>query len=234
VAELSFWKTKSLMHLVLFDIDGTLLASGGAGVDAMFDAFDSELGVVTPRDAVSFGGRTDRGIVGDLLALHGKTFDELSWDGLMARYLSKLEVYLHRQPGMVLPGVTALLNQLSGRSDVGLGLLTGNCESGARIKLSHYQLLHFFAFGGFGDHNRHRNEVAFQALEQARAHYSRQDFRSVWVIGDTPHDITCARHIGAKSLAVATGTVDKGDLAQFMPDLLFDDLRDWKRFLASL
>ena len=140
---------------------------------------------------------------------------------------ARLPVQLPLRPGLVLPGIPALLELLRARENTAVGLLTGNVPDGARIKLEHYGLYQHFAFGGYGDRHGHRDEVARAALAAARAYAPRPiAAERVWVIGDTPLDIRCARAIGARVLAVATGVFTAAELATDKPDLLCADLSD--------
>jgi phosphoglycolate phosphatase-like HAD superfamily hydrolase len=135
----------------------------------------------------------------------------------------------------VLPGIAALLEHLGRRGDVAVGLLTGNVREGARLKLEHYNLFHHFAFGGFGDHHLERDDVAREARAVARwLCNGTTELEQIWVIGDTPLDISCARVIEARVLAVATGWHSVAELAEARPDLLVTDLSDAAPFLALL
>ncbi|HAY82124.1 MAG TPA: haloacid dehalogenase [Planctomycetaceae bacterium] len=222
------------MIACLFDIDGTLITSGGAGGYALMGAFSDLFGIESPQ-SVAFCGRTDRGIVTDLFAAHGIENSVKNWDRLREEYLRRLPVELPRRQGGVLPGVQELVEHLAERTDVALGLLTGNLRRGAELKLTHYQLQPFFAFGGFGDHHHHRNDVANEAIEALESHLDEGiAYDSVWVIGDTPLDIECARSVGAKVVAVTTGMVDAEELARHHPDLLLDDLSDVERVLSTI
>jgi phosphoglycolate phosphatase-like HAD superfamily hydrolase len=126
-----------------------------------------------------------------------------------------------------MPGIAALLECLTARGDVAVGLLTGNVRQGAQLKLGHYALAHYFAFGGFGDHYFERNDVAREALAAVHRHLQGPvDLGRLWVIGDTPLDILCARSIGARVAAVATGWHSWDELAAEQPDLLLTDLSD--------
>src|SRR4051812_17896994 len=136
------------MHVCLFDIDGTLLASGGAGKAAMEAALREEVGLDAVRAKVPYSGRTDRAIGRDLLRLHDLDESPANWQRLRDGYLGRLPRSLRENAGCVLPGIAALLEQLAARGNVALGLLTGNVRAGARLKLGHYGLVHHFAFGG--------------------------------------------------------------------------------------
>src|SRR5262245_61638826 len=197
----------------LFDIDGTLLSSGGAGKHAMYSAIASEFGVTELNDGVPFAGRTDRAIARDLFAKHDVDDCAENWNRFVRAYLAHLPQALESRPGCVLPGVHALLTALRSRSNVAMGLLTGNLRDGARTKLAHYGIDHFFEFGGFGDHHLDRNDVAREAIAvlSGRSRVPIAD-KDVWVIGDTPLDIRCARAVGARVLAVCTGFHCAADL----------------------
>lgn len=214
------------MHICLFDIDGTLLASGGAGRAAMELALATEFGIAEVR-RVEYSGRTDRAIGRDLFHTHGLEDTPDRWQRLVAAYLRNLPHCLNQYQGRVLPGIATLLEQLRMRDDVAIGLLTGNIRDGARLKLGHYRLYEYFAFGGFGDHHWDRDDVAREALAEAHGrHRDRLHLDRVWVIGDTPLDVRCARAIGARVAAVATGWHSLEELAAAKPDLLLPDLAD--------
>jgi phosphoglycolate phosphatase len=212
------------MNILLFDIDGTLISTGGAGVAAMRQAFSTLFGISEPQE-VAFSGRTDLAIGRELLEVHSLTHNADNWSRLRDGYLGKLPQFLSDRSGRALPGVRDLLQTLSQADDIALGLLTGNVREGARLKLNHYGLFDHFAFGGFGDDHFDRNHVAECALAAAQQHLNGRSADSqVWVIGDTPLDITCARWIGARVLAVATGIHPREELARCGPDILLDDL----------
>jgi phosphoglycolate phosphatase-like HAD superfamily hydrolase len=215
------------MVVCLFDIDGTLLSSGGAGKAALEEGLADEFGIRGVMDQVSLSGRTDIAIVGDLLRLAGLADTPESRARLQAGYLRHLPACLVRCRGTVLPGVEALLGLLLGRNDVAVGLLTGNIRAGARLKLGHFGLHDYFAFGGFGDRHHSRDDVAREALEDVHRHLGAPvNPARVWVIGDTPLDVGCARAVGAHAVAVSTGWHPRAELEACSPDLLLDDLRD--------
>jgi phosphoglycolate phosphatase-like HAD superfamily hydrolase len=230
------------MHVVLFDIDGTLISSGGAGRTALEAALAEEFGVPL-RGRLELSGRTDRAIVGDLLQLSGLPVSEENLQRIQRGYLRHLPDHLRRHSALepthprfarVLPGVETLVHSLHQREDVLLGLLTGNIRDGARIKLGHFRLFDYFPVGGFGDHHHDRDDVAHEALAEARRHlgYAVPPER-VWVIGDTPLDIRCARAIGARAVAVVTGWHDREELARHRPDFLLEDLSDPREVWAA-
>jgi phosphoglycolate phosphatase len=221
------------VFVCLFDIDGTLLRSGGAGKAALEDALAEEFDVRDTIDGLDFSGRTDRAIVGDLLRLSDLADTEEHRARLLAAYLRFLPGCLTRLRGRVLPGVVELLAYLRTRDDVAVGLLTGNVRAGAHIKLSHFRLHEHFAFGGYGDRHAGRDDVAREALIDVERHLGQRiDPAQVWVIGDTPHDVSCARAIGANAVAVLTGWHGRDELTRHGPDLLLDDLSDAGPLLA--
>lgn len=222
------------MHALLFDIDGTLLASGGAGQAAMEAAFRRDFQKSGPVSGISVAGRTDYAIGRDLFAFYGLPWSDVSWLQFQRSYFDLLPAELAQRPGLVLPGVLHVLELLSERDDVAVGLLTGNFRQGAMLKLQHFAIDHHFAFGGYGDHHGSRDDVAREALHSLRALHGETQFDEIWVIGDTPHDVTCARAIGAKVLAVATGMYSVEALAECSPDLLRASLADPVDWLPQL
>jgi phosphoglycolate phosphatase-like HAD superfamily hydrolase len=222
------------MRICLFDIDGTLLSTGGAGKAAMEAALISEFRLDALVDGVPYSGRTDRAIGRDLLGLHGIEDNADTWRRLATAYLARLPQYLASHRGQVLPGIASLLQLLRNDETVLLGLLTGNIREGARGKLAHYGLWDHFALGGFGDDHFDRNDVALAAKAAITAHLDgRGIVDEVWVVGDTPLDIRCARHIGARVAAVATGWHNLEELAAAEPDVLLPDLSDPAPFLSA-
>jgi len=215
------------MLVCLFDIDGTLLSSGGAGKAAMEAALGSAFGVVEIRGRVPFAGRTDRAIGRDLFRAHGIDESAANWQRFVQHYLEHLPACLGRHPGRVLPGIAGLLDHLRQRQGAVLGLLTGNLQQGARLKLGHYDLAHHFAFGGYGDHHWDRDDVARDALQRVHEYCNGSlGPEQLWVIGDTPLDVSCARAIGARVAAVATGVHSLAELEAARPDCLLADFSD--------
>ncbi len=214
------------MKVCFFDIDGTLIASGGAGQKAFAEVFRRLFGVDELSSNVTFAGRSDRAIALDLLAAHDVEPSEANWIRFREAYVAQLPKALAACQGMVLPGVLQLIEQLSAVDGVATGLLTGNVIRGAEAKLTHYQLWHHFAFGGFGDVHTSRDDIARSAVESASQYLGvalNGDSRLV-VIGDTVHDITCARAIGAYAVAVPTGLTPIDELRAAKPDLAIETL----------
>jgi phosphoglycolate phosphatase len=215
------------MHICLFDIDGTLISSGGAGKAALEAAVASEFGTDHVIAKLELSGRTDRAIVRDLFRMCGVEETPEARERLFQSYLAHLPGCLAQKKGCVLPGIDEFLEELSARDEVAVGLLTGNIRAGARLKLGHFQLLHHFSFGGFGDHHHDRDDVAREAWREIQNRFDGTvSPERVWVIGDTPLDVQCARCIGARVAAVATGWHSADELAAAQPDLLLRDLSD--------
>jgi phosphoglycolate phosphatase-like HAD superfamily hydrolase len=215
------------MKIWLFDIDGTLIASRGAGQEATFAALTEAFNVRVTRDGISFAGRTDRAIASDVFRAHGIPNTAANWELFQRVYLEQLRLQLQRRNGEILRGVSQVLQRLLCDARNHLGLLTGNIRAGAEQKLRHYQLWQHFAFGGFGDEHESRNDVAQLAYAAACAHLgTRIHAQDVWVVGDTVYDIHCARSIGANVIAVATGGTSAEELAAAGPDRLLHDLTE--------
>lgn len=222
------------MYVLLFDIDGTLLSSGGAGQAAMEAALLREFGHDRPATGLTTAGRTDYAITSELFAHYGLALDEPTWRRFQETYFELLPSHLAGKSGLVLPGVLHLLELLAAREDVAVGLLTGNFERGAWLKLKHFAIEHHFTFGSYGDHHSSRDDVARQALRHIQREHPGVPVERIWVIGDTPADIQCARAIGAKVLAVATGLFTAAELAAHQPDLLRDTLANPEAWLPVM
>jgi phosphoglycolate phosphatase-like HAD superfamily hydrolase len=222
------------MNVILFDIDGTLLVTNRAGSTAMHAALLSEFQVEQPV-VVDFAGRADRGIIAEFFEQHEIELNDESVARFTTAYLRELPLALAQQGGSVLPGVADLLAHTAEREDTAIGLLTGNLRAGAMRKLGHFELDHHFAFGGFGDSHVERDDVAREAFDAAVAHVGKPlEAERVIVIGDTVRDITCARSIGAKAIAVATGSHSYEMLAEARPDVLVKDLSAFEFILELI
>jgi len=228
--------------LVLFDVDGTLVDTAGAGRRALETAFRSVLGIddiVAPSAKVRFEGKTDPRIIEEIAAAAGVDGGRLGRASAPIReaYLEALRVEMSRNDPRrrVLPGVRRLLEHLASRTDVTLGLLTGNIEAGARIKLEPFGLNRFFPTGGFACDDSDRNVIARIACERLSRLTGRSfEPGNVTVVGDTEHDVACARANGYRALAVLTGWTSRDRLAEVGPDMLLEDLSDLSRVLAAL
>jgi phosphoglycolate phosphatase-like HAD superfamily hydrolase len=220
---------------LLFDVDGTLIRTGGAGRRAMDLAFAELFGIENGLDGVEMAGRIDAAILRAALVRHGLSVS--AFDDQVCRfrdaYCRHLAVSLNETKGTVLPGVRELLTALEGKPGVRLALATGNFRSGAKTKLSHYGLWAFFAGGAFGDDCEERHELVARAIRIMRDG-SRPERDTVYVIGDTVHDIRAAKANRAVAVAVATGGTAAEELLDGAPDLFFSDLSDWQGVLAAL
>jgi phosphoglycolate phosphatase-like HAD superfamily hydrolase len=218
--------------LLLWDIDGTLTLSGGAGMRALQVALQQEFGINQPLDGIDYAGRTDTWILRQIFCRIGLPDHSANLDRLLTRYLAELPVALRNPGTRILPGVPAALAALAAHGGCAQALLTGNVERGARIKLEHHGLSHFFAFGAFADDSESRNDLGPVALRRAREQLG-VDFAAdhVFVIGDTPHDIACGKVIGAQTIAVATGQYSVEALRTATPSAVLADLSDTAAFL---
>jgi phosphoglycolate phosphatase len=221
--------------LLLFDIDGTLLLTGRAGEHALRMAFKERFGVDDDLSSISFAGSTDGAIARQMFAPYDIPPTPENIADLFDGYVHHLALELPRRAGAVLPGIVALLEALHGREDCVLGLLTGNIEKGAELKLSHYGVWDFFEFGAFADDHVDRNKLGPVAHSRAfEKHGIRFAAEDVFVLGDTPRDIDCARAAGFVAVAIATGSYGKDELAEHRPDFLFEDLSDTPGVLKAL
>lgn len=179
-------------------------------------------------------GRTDEGILTDLFAAHELLFDEHR-EAFSCRYWELLPSALASGPGELLPGVMELLIRLDAEPNVKLGILTGNAQRAANIKLEHFGLERFFSFGGYGDSHASRNDVATLARSAAEeAIGAGFDPSRLWVVGDTVNDVTCARWIDAKVVAVETGGSDPAELQASNPDCQLATLTRSEDFLSAI
>ncbi len=223
--------------LVLFDIDGTLVLTGGAGARAMVRAFGDVFDIHDGFDRVPMAGRTDAWIVAQMAALHGRTYGPEEFHRFKERYLRYLPAEI-QQPGPrkgIMPGVRELLDALAARDDVFLALLTGNFEQGARVKLEYFDLWRYFRCGAFGDTAHDRNGLLGEALTRAAQHGA-SGIRpcDAIVVGDTPLDVAVAMAGGARSIGVATGSHDVDALAASGADVVFPDLGDLAAVIDAL
>lgn len=222
-------------RLLLFDIDGTLIDSGGAGVYALRDVLEEKWGISSDLEGIEVAGKTDVSIVRQILRSQELAESEENIADFLALYAEGLRRELPRRDGRVLPGIEHLLPRLQENSSNVLALLTGNIERGAKRKLEHYGLWHFFGFGAFADDSHDRNALGPFAIKRALEKHG-IDFagEAIDVIGDTPHDIACGKAIGARTVAVATGKFSQADLAKCEPDELFEDFFDVDEVISRL
>lgn len=223
--------------LVLFDVDGTLVLTGGAGVRAMNRAFEELYNVANAFAGVPMAGRTDQAIVLDALARLGRAVDGASLPAFRERYCALLAEEIERAaPGKrIMPGIRKALEALRQRADVSVGLLTGNFKDGARIKLAHFDLARYFAWGAYGDDAADRNALVPIALARAAERGVRPvSCDRVFVVGDTPADVACALSANVRAIAVATGPYDTRALAASGAHAVFADLSDTSAFLRVI
>lgn len=221
--------------LFLFDIDGTLLLTGRAGEHALRLGLKERFGVDDDLAAISFAGSTDGAIARQMFAANGIPATPENIADLLDGYVHHLARELPRREGRVLPGIVKLLDALKARPDCVLGLLTGNIERGAQLKLSHYGVWDYFEFGAYADDHVDRNKLGpvarSRAVEKLGLEFPAED---IFVLGDTPRDIDCARAAGFRAVAIATGSYPREELEQHGPDWLFEDLSDTKAVLEAL
>ncbi|MBI4591711.1 MAG: HAD family hydrolase [Candidatus Rokubacteria bacterium] len=226
------------MRLFLFDVDGTLVSARGAGRRAMGRALEAVYGFAGPLDSYDFRGKTDPQIVFDLMGSAGLPATRVreGLDRFYDQYVEDLRDEIVRVGGVTLmPGVAELVGRLSGEAEAVLGLLTGNIEAGAKIKLEPTGLLPHFRVGAYGSDEPDRAKLPAVAVRRAETLAGKAISPDrVVVIGDTPLDIACARAYGARSVSVATGGHGVEELATHGPDVLFPDFSDVSAVLAAL
>jgi phosphoglycolate phosphatase-like HAD superfamily hydrolase len=226
------------MRLILFDIDGTLLRDGIAAKIAFARALRDTYQTSGAIEGFSFAGMTDPESVSEIMRLAG--IDERTIlarrEECLRRYVELLAIEVREhQDAHLYPGVRELLERLNKLDNVLVGLLTGNVLQGAQLKLRRWNLEPYFRFGAFGDDHENRSVLAQIALDKARALSGRPfSGAETTVIGDTPKDIACARAIGARAVAVATGSISREALAACDPDALLDSFEDHEAALRAL
>jgi phosphoglycolate phosphatase-like HAD superfamily hydrolase len=224
-----------IQRLYLFDIDGTLITSGGAGEASLKEAVHDFCGKEVDFTAVTFAGNTDTGIARHLLRAAEMELSEENIMGLLTCYLLHLAKRISLHNGQLLSGIIPLLEKMRERPDCVLALLTGNLVAGAKVKLSHYGVWHYFGFGAFADDHHERNKLGPVAMARALERHGKEfPPERIYVIGDTPRDIECGKIFGAKTVAVATGHSSREELARHKPDFLFDDLSDADAVLSAI
>jgi phosphoglycolate phosphatase-like HAD superfamily hydrolase len=221
------FRRPTMLRLILFDIDGTLIQSGGAGEEAFGRVAEAEFGIANGTAQLRFAGRTDPSIVRDFFVQHGIAPTDENFRRFYDRYLIFLAETLREITGRILPGVPEWLQELeTAPAPPLIGLLTGNIRPGAQLKLSHYDLWDRFRMGAFGDDHEDRNRVAAIARERAQKLMGCPlEGGEILVIGDTPKDIECAAAIGARSLAVATGRYSVPELEKHSPSWTVESLQ---------
>lgn len=217
------------MKLVLFDIDGTLLSTGLAGADAMRLAFAELYNIPEAFKGIEMSGKTDQGIFHEALTNNALHNSDGSFEAFRERYVPHLQRALQQpeRQRRLMPGIPHVIDLLATRADMVLGLLTGNVEIGAQLKLESFGLWHYFRLGAYGSDHHDRNALVPIARQRVHALLGQEvPAAHTYVIGDTPRDIICAKVHGARAVAVATGRYGVEDLHSHQPDFCFADLSD--------
>lgn len=229
-------------RLLLFDIDGTLLHTGGAGISSICEGLQQAFNLQNQTDqmpALNLAGATDAGLARILFKHFKIEYSPANEEAFYHAYhlsLSRnLAQHVQEHGGNLLLGITALLECLHDHEQISLGLLTENIQRGAWTKLEQFGIRHLFDTGAFGDDHHDRNQLDPIAIERARQHFD-HDFSptDTFIIGDTPKDIACAQACGAVAVAVATGTFQYDELAAFEPDHLFENFSYKHSLLRAL
>jgi phosphoglycolate phosphatase-like HAD superfamily hydrolase len=224
------------MRFLLFDIDGTLIDSGGAGVRSLNIAFEEKFGLKDAFRNVSMAGKTDLQIIREGVTSNGVRYSEDIVSEFLTAYIRHLRIEMNNsRGGHVKPGIKESLEALRLEDRHMLGLLTGNIEEGARIKLKHFGLSEYFEVGAYGNDSEDRNGLLPIALDKLyRTKSLSVDFKNCVVIGDTPRDVDCAKKYGAFSVAVATGPYTCDQLMKAGADVVLEDLSDTGRFISIM
>ena len=214
------------VRLVLFDIDGTLVSTGGAGMKAFGEAFEAGFGIADATEKIKFAGRTDYSLFREMCRHGGIDCTAENRELFFSHYLRLVDSHIDASKGGPFPGVVRMLDELAAMPNApALGLLTGNIREGARRKLGAYGLWDRFALGGFSDDDEDRNLIAAAAAAKGGEYLECQlAGPEIVVVGDTPKDITCGKHIGARTLGVATGGATLEALRACEPDWAVADL----------
>ena len=214
-----------MKKLVLFDIDGTLIDPGGAGRRSLGHTFNELFAIRDAFVRIRMAGKTDIQIIKEGLSAHGLSSDDHNLPSLLSVYLKHLRTEILNKKKHINPGVVELLDTLKAMDGYWLGLLTGNIERGARIKLGAFDLNAYFSVGAFGDDNENRNLLLPIAIEKFRKMTDiRINYQDCIVIGDTPSDVLCSKPYGAVSIAVSTGPYSHDALLETEADYVLRDL----------
>jgi len=223
--------------LVLFDIDGTLLTTNGRGRAAFHAAIEETFGKPFDASGMAFAGKTDPQILDEILTAMGVPAvpGDRTWSRILGLYCDMVQTQLATADVTTLPGVRDLLGELSSLSFVQLGLLTGNLEPTAYVKLRLGELDDHFPFGAFGSDDADRYRLPSIAVDRALRHTGHSfQGKDVIIVGDTEHDICCGKSMSATSVAVCTGSFSRDDLERFEPDVLMDDLAQPAAFIRDV
>lgn len=223
------------IKVLLWDIDGTLIRSGGAGERAWLEALRALYGIDAGMHGIAWAGRTDPYISRLFFEKYGLPADESAVDAFLQRYVDFLPPELERGGGMVLPGVRQILEWVAAHPELNQGLLTGNVARGAEHKLRFFGIWDFFEVGAFADGFFDRPSIARHALAEVKRHWGADiQPREILVLGDTRFDVECGRAIGARTLGVGTGYTEWEELEASQPDFLLRDLSDGPAALEGL
>ena len=229
---------KKLKLVLLFDIDGTLIKTGGAGKNAMEDAFQELFQIKDGLARISFAGSTDLGIFDKALALNKiERKNAVPEPVFRAKYLALLQKYLIENPEgqELLPGVADFLEHCQKRDDIYVSLVTGNYQAGANIKLSHFEIDHYFREGAFGCDFADRNLLPPLAIKRiADQGFMLPPKNKIWIIGDTVKDIECAKKNGLPSLITFTGFSPREDILRDKPEIAMETLETFQDFLGQV
>ncbi len=227
-----------MKRLILFDIDETMISSDGAGRRAIGRVLAERFKVPSEAANIVMSGKTDPQILTEILRAAGwSDLDiERRMEELLEIYLSVLEDEIAASRYYIIhPGVVELLNSLKARSDSYLGLLTGNVERGARMKLNRFELNHYFEMGAYGSDSANRMDLPGIAAKRAHLHFNIAFVPAeIVIIGDAINDVLCAKGYGAKSIAVNTGRTSWEDLERHQPDYLFKNLGDTTMIVEAI
>ena len=223
------------MKFILFDIDGTIMDSGRAGTRAMDTAFMELFSVRNAFQAISMAGKTDLQILREGFDLHAIDSSNGVVPEFYRIYVRYLKENMKSAGGHVKPGIRETLRLLHTQGECILGLLTGNIEEGARIKLDFFGLNEYFNIGAFGNDDEDRDRLLPIAVDKLFKRDSlKVDYRDCIVIGDTPRDVSCSKPYGAFSVAVATGPYSAATLSEAGADIVFNDLSDTEAFMSVI
>lgn len=221
--------------LLLWDIDGTLITTQRAGRRALTRTLKVIFSIDSDLTFLDMAGRTDPYIIQQIFKQFGLTMTEKATHDFFDAYFVLLAEELKNGTGGAHPGILNVLEMARQRADIAQGLLTGNLEQGAKVKLVPYDLWKFFEFGAYGNDGATRNDLGPQALKRAtKLHGVEFAPHNVFVIGDTPHDVACGKAIGAKTIAVATGGATLEELQSCGPTAALADLSDAAAFFRII
>jgi phosphoglycolate phosphatase-like HAD superfamily hydrolase len=225
------------VKLLLFDIDGTLVTTGGAGARALNRAFCQVVGIVNALDGIRLHGKTDPAIVREVFAVRGNSHQAAdSLEEILEMYVTLLPEEIQRSDSYtILPGILRFLEDFQEHPDLAFGLGTGNLERGARIKLDRGNLNRFFPFGGFGSDAENRTELVRRAAQNGTRHAGVTiDSHDIFVIGDTPRDVNAGREAGFRTVGVATGDHSIRDLEEAGADLVLANFQSGREALLRV